>query len=86
MKPKITKKEILDFFYSLSLEEVIKIVKDYDKKHKSYVAEELEKLQLSEVERKLLEAGVNSTCPYCNSNKIVKRGRDGNFQRYLCKD
>ena len=26
MKPKITKKEILDFFYSLSLEEVIKIV------------------------------------------------------------
>ena len=30
MKPKFTKKEILDFFYSLSLEEVIKIVKDYD--------------------------------------------------------
>ena len=86
MKPKITKKEILDFFYSLSLEEVIKIVKDYDKKHKSYVAEELEKLQLSEVERKLLEAGVNSTCPHCNSNKIVKRGRDVNFQRYFCKD
>ena len=26
MKPKFTKKEILDFFYSLSLEEVIKIV------------------------------------------------------------
>ena len=37
MKPKFTKKEILDFFYSLSLEEVIKIVKDYDKKHKSYL-------------------------------------------------
>ena len=75
MKPKFTKKEILDFFYSLSLEEVIKIVKDYDKKHKVHIAEELEKLQLSEVERKLLEAGVNSTCPYCGSDKIVKRGR-----------
>ena len=86
MKPKFTKKEILDFFYSLSLEEVIKIVKDYDKKHKVHIAEELEKLQLSEVERKLLEAGVNSTCPYCGSDKIVKRGRDVNFQRYLCKD
>ena len=44
MKPKFTKKEILDFFYSLSLEEVIKIVKDYDKKHKVHIAEELEKL------------------------------------------
>ena len=62
MKPKFTKKEILDFFYSLSLEEVIKIVKDYDKKHKVHIAEELEKLQLSEVERKLLEAGVISCC------------------------
>ena len=41
MKPKFTKKEILDFFYSLSLEEVIKIVKDYDKKHKVHIAEEL---------------------------------------------
>ena len=35
MKPKFTKKEILDFFYSLSLEEVIKIVKDYDKNFNS---------------------------------------------------
>lgn len=86
MKPKTTKKEFLDFFYSLSTDEALKIVKEYDKKHKVHIAEELEKLQLSEVERKLLEAGVNSTCPYCGSDKIVKRGRDVNFQRYLCKD
>lgn len=86
MTTKITKKEFLDFFYSLSENEALKIVKEYDKKHKQHIAEELEKLQLSEVERKLLEAGVNSTCPYCGSDKITKRGRDVNFQRYLCKD
>lgn len=86
MKPKTTKKEILDFFYSLSTEEALKIVKEYDKKHKTHLSKELEKLQVSEIERKLLEIGVNSTCPYCNSNKIVKRGRDANFQRYYCKE
>ena len=86
MKPKTTKKEFLDFFYSLSTEEALKIVKEYDKKHKTHLSKELEKLQVSEIERKLLEIGVNSTCPYCNSNKIVKRGRDANFQRYYCKE
>ncbi len=86
MKPKTTKKEFLDFFYSLSTDEALKIVKEYDKKHKVHIAAEIEKLQLSEVERKLLEAGINSTCPYCGSAKIVKRGRDVNFQRYLCKN
>ena len=86
MKSKTTKKEFLDFFYSLSTEEALKIVKEYDKKHKTHLSKELEKLQVSEIERKLLEIGVNSTCPYCNSNKIVKRGRDANFQRYYCKE
>lgn len=63
MKPKTTKKEFLDFFYSLSTEEALKIVKEYDKKHKTHLSKELEKLQVSEIERKLLEIGVNSTCP-----------------------
>lgn len=29
MKPKTTKKEFLDFFYSLSTDEALKIVKEY---------------------------------------------------------
>lgn len=86
MKPKTTKKEFLDFFYNLPIEEATKIVKEYDKHHKVNIAKELENLKLSEIERKLLEAGVNSSCPHCGSTNIVKRGRDTNFQRYRCND
>lgn len=86
MKPKTTKKEFLDFFYNLPVEEATKIVKEYDKHHKVNIAKELENLKLSEIERKLLEVGVNSTCPHCGSTNIVKRGRDTNFQRYRCNN
>lgn len=86
MKPKTTKKEFLDFFYNLPIEEATKIVKEYDKHHKVNIAKELENLKLSEIERKLLEAGVNSSCPHCGSTNSVKRGRDTNFQRYRCND
>ncbi len=85
-KKKISKREVLDYLYGLPLEEFTTIVKDYDKKHKSKLNEELDILFASEIEQKLLKAGVNSNCPYCNSPDKAKKDRTGNFQRYRCKN
>ncbi len=84
-KKNINKKQVLDYLYSLPIDEFSKIVKDYDKQHKTKLNEEVDKLYASEMEQRLFNAGVNSTCPHCHSDNIVKRGRT-NFQRYLCKD
>lgn len=84
-KKPINKKQVLEYLYSLPIDEFSKIVKDYDKQHKTKLNEEIDKLYASEMEQRLLKAGVNSTCPHCQSANIVKRGRT-NFQRYRCKD
>lgn len=66
------------------MEEFAVIVKDYDIKHKSKLSEEIDILFASEIEQKLLKAGVNSNCPYCNSPDKANKDRIGNFQRYRC--
>jgi len=40
-KKQPTKKEMIDFLYSLPLEEFSKVVKEYDKIHKSKINKEL---------------------------------------------
>ena len=41
----VTKKEFLDFFYSLPVDEALEITEDYDRKHKTLVSEELKRLK-----------------------------------------
>lgn len=83
-KRKISRKEVLDYLYELPLEEFTEIVKNYDKQHNIKLNKQLDTLFATEIEKKLLQAGVNSTCPYCHSDKIAKKGRTSNFQRYRC--
>lgn len=66
-KKPINKKEVLDYLYSLPIEDFTKIVKDYDKQHKTKLNEEVDKLYASEMEQRLFNVGVNSTCPHCHS-------------------
>lgn len=86
MKDAITKRQVINFLYALPPEEVEKIVKGYDKGHKTKLQEIMEVAYASELEERLEKAGVNSTCPFCNSNNIIKRGRTSNFQRKICKN
>lgn len=66
------KKEILDYLYSLPIEEFSKIVKDYDMQHQTKFSRQLEELYASDT--------------FCYSAKIVKRERTANFQRYRCEE
>ena len=85
MKNDITKRQVIDYLYTLPPEEVEKIVKGYDKGHKTKLQEIMEVAYASEMEERLEKAGVNSTCPFCNSDNVIKRGRTYNFQRKICK-
>jgi len=40
----------------------------------------------SNVDSSLLELNNNHHCPHCDSNKIVKMGKNGNSQKFKCKE
>jgi len=80
------KRKIAEQVLSWSEDEVAELLKLYDKKHYTQHKQDIAKLTASEMERKLLENGINSSCPYCESTNITKRGRDSKNQRFQCKD
>lgn len=76
----------LEQILALNPKEFSDIIKLYDKQHKTNHKDSITKLYASEMEQKLIESGVNSTCPFCSSNNIIKRGRTTKNQRFFCKD
>ncbi len=80
------KRKIIEQVLSWSEEELAELLKIYDKKHYTQHKQDIAKLTASEMERKLLENGINSACPHCGSIAIRKRGRDSRNQRFQCND
>lgn len=80
------KQQLIEELLNLSEDEFADIIKLYDKKHRTYHRKNIAKLYATEMEQKLIETGVNSSCPVCDSTRIVKRGRTSKNQRFICKD
>lgn len=80
------KKKIAEQVASWSDNEFAELVKIYDKTHKAKHKQLLSKLYSSDMEKQLIENGINSSCPYCGSDEIVKRGRDSHNQRFFCNN
>lgn len=80
------KPKIAEQILSWSEDEVAELLKLYDKKHITQHKKDIAKLTASEMERKLIENGINSACPYGGSIAITRRGRGSKNQRFQCKD
>lgn len=48
--------------------------------------QELEGIVLAQAEQAVKQKRVNKPCPYCSSNKVLKRGRQNGSQVYQCKE
>lgn len=80
------KQQLLEQILSLDKNEFAEIIREYDKKHRTYQRKKIAQLYSSEMEQKLIEHEINSACPFCKSIEVVKRGRTTKNQRFFCKN
>lgn len=80
------KQQLLEQILSLDENEFAELIREYDKKHRTYQRKKIAQLYSSKMEQKLIENGINSTCPFCKSIEVVKRGRTTKNQRFFCKN
>ena len=85
----MAKKGLSDIFKdteSLSYDDFLSVIKNYAAANGLDADKETARFFTLDIEERLRQIGVNSTCPKCGSENIVKRGKRGDVQRFLCKD
>lgn len=85
-KENMTMDELLTIIDNLPFAQFKKIVEHYSKNNKANFEKEMETVVTSSLQNKLIKLGINTNCPYCDSNKITKKGKRNNIQVFLCKD
>lgn len=84
-KPTLSKKKVSEYLKALPFAEFKKMVEDYSNRTNSNFDKEMRRLVTLDHQKRLKEIGVNSTCPQCNSNIIVKNGiKSTGVQKYKC--
>ena len=78
--------ELKKIINSLSYIQLKQLVEEYSDAHAVSFETEMENLITTSLQEKLIKLGINSTCPHCNSSKIVKNGARGDIQLFKCKD
>lgn len=71
---------------SMPVYDIVKLLNNYQKTTGIDMTCEKEKLIFDDLQQRLLECGINSLCPGCSSNNIVKFGFNGKVRRFKCKD
>ena len=78
--------ELLSIIDSLPYNKFKEIVDHYSVSKNTSFENEMDSMVTTSLQQKLLKLGINSSCPYCQSNKVVKAGKRKNIQLFLCKD
>lgn len=61
------------------------VVQLYSDANKTDLKRDMEKLTTINLESRLQDLGINTSCPACNSTSVVKVGKVNNIQHYRCK-
>ena len=83
---KITTKELQEKLNTLSLGELLTILDGYATTNGENLQKIKEKLVVEDLQTRLIQNKINCSCPYCNSTKVIKFGKNGNVNRFKCKD
>ena len=78
--------ELLKEIGSLPFHQFQKVVEHYSTTNGVSFESEMESMVTASLQQKLLQFGINSTCPYCNSDKVIKKGKRKEVQILMCKD
>lgn len=85
----MAKKGLSDIFKdteALSYDDFLAVIKNYAAANSLDADKEAARFFTLDIEERLQQIGVNSVCPKCGSENIVKRGKRGDVQRFLCRD
>lgn len=86
MPRKITNTELQNKMNTLSLSEVLNMLKVYADANGVDVSTAKNELVVTDLQNRLIENGINQTCPACNSDKVVGFGYNGKIKRFKCKE
>lgn len=86
MAKNITMDELLTIIDSLPYNKFKEIIDHYSATNKADFENEMELMVTAGLQQKLLKLGINSTCPYCGSDRVIKKGKRKHIQVLLCKD
>lgn len=82
----ITKKEIQTSLNTLPLKDFLSIIDEYSKTNGVDLDTVKSKLITDDLQNRLINKGINTNCPYCNSSNKISFGKNGNVKRFKCKD
>lgn len=82
----ITNKDMRNKLKEMSLSEVLDLLNTYSSDTGEDTKFIKSKLITNDLQNRLLNNEINTKCPYCNSEKIVKKGLQNNIHRFKCKD
>lgn len=86
MAKKITFSELENVVNALPLKDMLRLLKSYSNEtHIDLSSKSLELIQI-DLQKHLIENGINSTCPHCGSKMIVKNSCNGQIQWYRCQN
>ena len=86
MAKNITMDELLTIIDSLPYNKFKEIIDHYSATNKADFENEMELMVTASLQQKLLKHGINSTCPYCGSDRVIKKGKRKHIQVLQCKD
>ena len=84
-KTSLSKKKVSEYLKALPFAEFKKMVEEYSECTQSNLDTEMRRLVTLDHQKRLEELGINSTCPQCGSDIIVKNGiKSTGVQKYKC--
>lgn len=85
-KRNLTFDEVLSFIESLPYNQFKEVIEHYSTHTKADFEKELDVMVSLNFQRRLKKLNINTNCPNCNGSSIVKFGKQGNINRFKCKD
>lgn len=86
MKKTLTFNELVKAVQGLSLSEMRRLNTVFNKEMKKEMDKRIEKLVIDDLQNRLINLGINQSCPKCGSTLIVKNGFRNQTQRFECKE
>ena len=83
---KLNFEELVEQVSNLSLSEMRKLNTAFNRKNNKNLDERIERLIMTDLENRMIEFGINQSCPKCGSTIIVKNGKRNHVQRLECKE
>ena len=86
MAKNFTIEELMAAVQSLPYHQFKEVINHYSAATNIDFQNDMDMLVTASLQDKLIELGINSTCPYCGSDKIIRKGKRKHIQVFQCKD